>query len=285
MSGIRLTIPMKFTKARPVLRADTILPAAGALLLYDAAHGAGAWPSGKANGMVLPNIAADQASKLTGSPLNGVLEYAGANMALSRTPKGGLHVAPDSVAPLPAGNYARFNVPAALAEYIHNNLSHSYYLSQWTRATRISPGGGVPTFTGTIHQGSAAYLGSMWRNSNLDTYPRQDVGNEQLLGRRTEPVTLGQPNLGNIAVSKWTGTAPETPAQIYTLPFMLGMTGAIRSANSQPALIVYRCYLEDLTVSGRSYTEADAADAEAYTREVRTAGGRYYGDTYTAPTN
>ncbi len=49
--------------------------------------------------------------------------------------------------------------------------------------------------------------------------------------------------------------------------------------------IIYRVYLEDLTVSGRTHTDVDAIDYAYYTRQVLTAGGRYYGDTYTNPTS
>ena len=45
---------------------------------------------------------------------------------------------------------------------------------------------------------------------------------------------------------------------------------------------LYRFYLEDLTVSGRTYAEVDAMDNALYTQEVLTPGGRYYGDTQTS---
>jgi hypothetical protein len=38
------------------------------------------------------------------------------------------------------------------------------------------------------------------------------------------------------------------------------------------------------TVSGRTYEQVAAIDQALYTKEVLTAGGRYYGDTYTNPT-
>jgi len=40
-------------------------------------------------------------------------------------------------------------------------------------------------------------------------------------------------------------------------------------------------YLEDLTVSGRTYADVDALDNALYT-EAFGAGGAYSGDTYTA---
>lgn len=49
------------------------------------------------------------------------------------------------------------------------------------------------------------------------------------------------------------------------------------------AFLFYRAYIEDLTVSGRSYAAVDALDYAEYTKQVTTAGGRYYADTYTDP--
>lgn len=63
-------------------------------------------------------------------------------------------------------------------------------------------------------------------------------------------------------------------------------TGAGSGANKDKAAswIFRRLYLEDLTVSGRTYDQVAAIDQALYTKEVLTAGGRYYGDTYTNPT-
>ena len=52
----------------------------------------------------------------------------------------------------------------------------------------------------------------------------------------------------------------------------------------KPSRAVYRMYIEDLTVSGRTYAQVDAIDYAQFTKDVLTVGGRYYGDTYTDPT-
>jgi len=54
-------------------------------------------------------------------------------------------------------------------------------------------------------------------------------------------------------------------------------------ASGQVSGVIYRAYMEDLQVSGRSYAAVDAIDFEQFTKHVLTAGGRYYGDTYTDP--
>lgn len=40
---------------------------------------------------------------------------------------------------------------------------------------------------------------------------------------------------------------------------------------------------EALTVSGRTYAQADAADVDYYSTVVMTPGNRYHNDTWTAP--
>ncbi|MCB4842518.1 hypothetical protein LHV18_18025, partial [Providencia rettgeri] len=50
-----------------------------------------------------------------------------------------------------------------------------------------------------------------------------------------------------------------------------------------PAWIFYRAYIEDLTVSGRTWDEVNAIDKAMYEKEVISVGGRYFGDTFTAP--
>ena len=54
-------------------------------------------------------------------------------------------------------------------------------------------------------------------------------------------------------------------------------------ANKLHSWILYRTYVEDLSVSGRTYAEVDALDYALYEKHVLTADGRYYGDTYTDP--
>lgn len=49
-----------------------------------------------------------------------------------------------------------------------------------------------------------------------------------------------------------------------------------------PSHIFYRFYIEDLTVSGRSYATVDALDLALFTAAF-AAGGRYYNDTFTSP--
>lgn len=256
---------------------DSVMPEnSGTLVLFDASHSLGAWPSGVAAGMALPNLASAQATALTGKALSGVMEIGGTvgDFTLTRTAKKGLHVSPRTGSL--TDSYCRFAVPG-LAEYVFKNPDHSYYLSQWTKATR---NGESSSFTGTISTAYNSYLASLYRREAglLGAYPAQFTDASNLLGSRVGTQAIGQAALSNVATSGWVGTKQATAAAINAYPFMLGRTGPAQSTVGHPALVIYRCYIEDLTASKRTYAEADAADAAAFTRECMTPGGRYYGD-------
>jgi hypothetical protein len=75
---------------------------------------------------------------------------------------------------------------------------------------------------------------------------------------------------------------------ITTLRNTLAMWGALNAystamggSTAAPSFILYRFYLEDLTVSGRSYAEVDAIDYALWQTDFG-AGGRFAGDTFTA---
>jgi hypothetical protein len=63
-----------------------------------------------------------------------------------------------------------------------------------------------------------------------------------------------------------------------------GSASAGTNKDKTDSHIIYRFYLEDLTVSGLSYATVDALSRAEDTKHVLTAGGRYYGDTFTDPT-
>lgn len=291
--GCRLSTFIKIPGVNPpasrprVDLADPILPDRGALLLLDASKPSGTWPSGATSGMTIPNLAAESARALTGNSLSGTWDVATTgSISAARTSKGGMHVVAGLQSPLPSGNYARIAMPAALAEYVFENLTHSFYLSQWTRATRVpAAGSGAPPFTASVAKSDSSYLASLYRDgTEVSAFPNAYFGTSQRLGYRMGTPAAGAANLNSVATAGWVGTKPVSSSEIQTLPFVLGRSGPVQATQqSQPSLILYRCYLEDLTASGRTFAEVDAADNAAFTREVLTSGGRYHGDTYNAP--
>jgi hypothetical protein len=55
-----------------------------------------------------------------------------------------------------------------------------------------------------------------------------------------------------------------------------------RDLSQQGRRVLYRAYIEDLTVSGRTYAQVQALDYALW-QAAFAPGGRYAGDTFTPP--
>lgn len=294
MPGLRITIPTTFTDTSlPILRADSLLPESGALILIDPAHPA-TGDLTLSSGMTVPNIAAALAAELaegtTGAmhpelAFGGIGTTATAKGVVELSDKGGIHTIMSPTASLVAGDGVVIRPSQSIVDYLVANTGHSYYVSLWMRPTRLAGLGmgytGLSLAT-TASSISAAKLYAI--NSSGDFYPTT----APRIGSAKLPATLaaGTSEFLNGAVSAYSGT-PEVSGSAardrtkawgvgHHLPFNILSGGS-------PSAILYRYYLEDLTVSGRTYAEVHALDHALYTQEVTTSGGRYYGDTYTDP--
>lgn len=275
LTGVTLTDP----DAPRLLSVDPI-ESAGSLLLLDPMHPTQQWASGAPADLdTVPNLLSAPLS--TGATATvrvrgGIL--AGGKGALERSTKGGLHgIVSQSVA-LASDDGMAIEVPAALAAYISANLDHSYYVSVWDRLTRALPNptnftvdyatGGSTTTNGLMHAAQSTWYGAVSAVSNQDV-----LGNT--VGARFANASIG----GSKAVSS---TATRTPCWGAPASSPNNTNLATRNLN-WPSFVFYRLYMEDLTVSGRTYAEVHAIDYQQFTKHVLTPGGRYYGDTFTDP--
>lgn len=271
---------------------DGILPNAGALLLVDPKHPAQQWASGlPADLALLPNLAEAQANGLGIAQAKPVFNYTPSAGVLlgERTSKGGVH-AILTAANVPADNFGMgIGMSDAMAAYILANPTHAFYFSSWFRCTRAR------TDTGGLTQAPVFAV----TNTSADATNRfvrvtTGVGGGTSLGSRTSNMGTGLtgPMFFDAAFNAWQGTPPAGTSSLVRHVFRVGrpVTGGAGgsyisdpNAVGGPSYAFYRAYVEDLTVSGRSYATVDALDFAAYTKEVLTAGGRYYGDTFTDP--
>lgn len=269
---------------------DPIVPVSGAVMLTEVAHPVSAWPDGTpSSGALLPNLVLDQAQAqfplLTADQLKPSLllgsTWPGKGL-VERTSKGGLHLARNTVVG-DANTIARLQVPTELitTNGMQSVLSHSFFASLWGRVTKAyaadwSSGGAMHTAFGS---NGSAYFGFYSRRTTGETnYPTDTrrVGWRQS-GAINTATTVG-PLLQNTAVANL--VAPTTRNIIIHAGNDLIPTA---DYGKNTSLVFYRFYLEDLTVSGRTYAEVDAIDNAMFTDEVLTSGGRYYGDTFTDP--
>lgn len=251
----------------------------GTLLFVDLSNVSVVQPGFLGNGTVIPNLAARTASSLTGvsdlsllhpsltvnfTPQQGFVEL---------TAKKGVHIATSETETLTAK--AAIVIPDAIKTYIRANPTHSYYISMQRRVTKRR-------VTATDYQ--------RFRISRVTA----NTANNLFIFRvtATNPIT-GQPtNIGvnpvgtpgqdyevgeryrSIGVNSWTGIVAETNAA------MLADYQVQAGSGSE---ILYNLFIEDLTVSGRTYAQVDAIDKAKFDKNFYNAG-RFTNDVWTPPT-
>ena len=299
VTGLKITLPVAFTDLTlPIVQDDAILTS-GSLLLLDAGHSLGGFGVGvPANAALLPNVAWKQAAAVLGSgsasSLSGVVARAGGagSVLAERSTKGGLHVIVSNVAHV-LGDGIAISAPAAIVSYLYNNPAHASYVSIWQRVTRTGTVGVVErhNYIGdktlvTSYRSQFYSIGAA-----TGTYPSAGTSPASYTGAHASVTeTAGGGLFQALGTSPAVGAALTAPNYVANMAIH-GWTGAEATLAATPGAdlqkvssrITYRMYLEDLTVSGRTYAQVDAIDFAKYTTDVVNAGGRFNGDTYTAP--
>lgn len=265
----------------PKLVAVDPLECAGSLALYEPGHPINPFAGVPVNNSVFPNLLLGSAQAMIPTATAGDLaavfylgsEITGTKGKVERSAKGGLHqIRSQTVAATSTANKSVFSCnPTAIHDYLVANPTHDAFISQWGRITRPPLAGGNQTAAGM-----PATAGDWFK-----FFIRADVGSSTeyptsavRIGFRhsnNNPAALG-PVHQNMAVHP----APAPSATEHRIRFW--QMDSQSTDLLQPSAVFYRFYLEDLTVSGRSYAQVDALDYAEYTRQVLTPGGRYYGD-------
>ncbi|MCL4068788.1 hypothetical protein M3484_19680 [Pseudomonas sp. GX19020] len=290
--GKRLIIPGITSFTGPKIYADPIL-SKGSLLLWDPTHLSGGDAAGVANGASLANVAADIAARLIGiseaaarpTISNVGAEAGSATVTQSmkrRTAKGGLygvyskaHAVGDRLGQTNFGMLADF-----AKEYMWTN-DHMYFMSIWARSLRSGRVG-----TGSAASPLSAMHGSVSGSANqllINNGTIAAPSRQQGFSTNNALFDANAPRINNLARQGWAGTKPTLVNAVGPW-FMTGSYGSWAGSLNQPGWsgIIERCYIEDLTVSGRSYAEVDAIDFAIFTA-AHAAGGAWFGDTYPDP--
>lgn len=288
MTGRKLILSTTFTDTTlPVLPNVDPIETAGSLLLIEPGHPGGPWAAGvPANSATVPNllwqrgaaaIGSGDATTLAGSIIRAGLT--GSNGLVERTTKGGLHVI-NSLVNNSAGSGTDHAFKVDMGTVIKQHLStyyntHSLFISMWANVTRARVSGTTwnQYITNTLNNASFLKIVGLGTASATGALGAREA-NTSTTGLKIKNVA----RLGNT-------TAP-TLAQVDATTFAVGNVGGINTAarGLSPSIVFYRAYLEDLTISGRTYAQVDAIDNAEYTKHVLTVGGRYYADTFTDPT-
>lgn len=259
----------------------------GTLYLFKPANSKGYdSPEPPKPGTLLPNVgwraAADILKAGDRSSLSMVVEgtYTAEQVKTEITAKKGLHIMTSQTKMTAAkGFFAK--LPPLIAAYIlANSENHQFFFRLIEKITR-SPSGfndrrlGLEANSGP----SSNYLALMRSDTSLPT-----SGAKRLGGRLTQGGNLTGYIMRNIGVSGFTGSRPADGTVLTSHGLSVGPAMGFSSVglNASASTVLYEFEIEDLTVTGRTYAEADA-EALAYFNEVTGPGGRYAADTHSDP--
>lgn len=279
----------------PVIKVYDRILTDGSLVLFDTANPMGDWTAGvPADGGYIDNLARDFIGALiTASnedayrgPVSKSANLFTTKARFERTARGGLHGIVSQTQTINSGEGYAISLPNAAKQYVVNNPGHTYFISVWKRQTRSIKG------LDPVADRNPAFL-------SLAAYPSPDVNNLAVFsknginmanrtgyrgtGAESDQVEDWQ-GIYNAAGSGWNGTAPTSISSFYGY-----VTEFARPANGNstvsghPSFIFYRFYMEDLTVSGRSYATVDALDQALFDEAFNSSTGRYRNDHFSAP--
>ena len=226
-----------------------------------------------AGGLAASTAATSAFTRSTGNGSTGGGNDSSGKTKSERTTKGGLHgIISQSACTNSSDQVVVIRGGTDLTSYLTAFPAHSYYVSIWDRLTRVAltsePAESQIPFSPSS---TASYLYAI----RSATIQGGGLGTSQV---PAAPATLGN-RFRAAGISAVTGSGSA-----YTYPFAVGPsgpyynTGTNSYTNKAASRVLYRWYLEDLTVSGRTYAEVLAADYALY-QQAFGVGGRYYGDT------
>ncbi len=297
LNGITITNP----DAPSILQYDAI-ESKGSLLLFDGAAPTAPFVGVPETNATIFNVLRANAITLTGSTT--AVDFVVAQKSshslfrVERTLKGGIHgivtQAGAQDATVSGGGGAGGSLAyvlhgqSALGDYIRANPSHQFYTSIWSKTTRLGLTSSAPQSPFHFTNGVAATTNNFFHNQGGLFFPQSGV---TFIGRFAIP-SLDDINVANassvpynrFASLGFTGVNGNSPAASDRIQLGVGTFSAWNSLNfnKAPSRIIYRAYIEDLTVSGRTYAQVHALDKSLFDAAF-AVGGKFYGDTYTSP--
>lgn len=177
---------------------------------------------------------------------------------------------------------------SALLAAIYSNVSSAnknLYVSVWERVTRISGAGLAPLFKYFDSNASnyAAYLTTIKTSAVVAA---GSISSSKLGLTYLDSNIVSKPNAQQFCIKSLggTGVTPTTPFKLINgmdTPWS-GTAAGGQAFNNSPSRIIYRIYIEDLTLSGRTYEQVKAIDDAEFAKAF-AEGGRFYGDTWSDP--
>lgn len=312
--ALRLSLPGNPDPTLPLSKIDPILPDdGGAVWLVDVAHPAAAWPAGvPANGASIPNLVSLQPEcgidGLTPPPLSYVTDglITGPIGLVERTEKLGLHVIMSQTAQgdyythTSSKYYARIEnfkvgvTTTPFSTWLYGTdgsdgaWQHSWYQSIWLLPTRAALTGKSQYWVAELAVSASRHHTALVANPDIaSSSAHLPASGSGVRAGSIRNVAVGAPRFNAAASTGRFGTNPTGANGMIATAFEQGhhtsanLLTTAKEAN--PSMGFYRSYLEDLTVSGRTFEEVAALDQELFTIDCLTEGGRFYDDEYTSP--
>lgn len=204
--------------------------------------------------------------------------------------KGGIHFA---ISRTYAGDtYATLNnalvANAALQEKIRAALmgaNPNLFVSVWDRITRTASAASIAPNSSYISSAASTNDYGFFSRSD-ESIPRvssQSISSSHLGKIASDPSILNLHNKNNMNLKGVGGAGVLANTKIhFTLHGYVQPWASSQVVNKAASRIIYRIYVEDLTLSGRTYAEVKAIDDAEFTKAF-AAGGRFYGDTWSDP--
>lgn len=270
---------------------DPIENRLGSLFLWDA--GIQPFSSLPNIGNTIPNLLADY-SNASGNNLvleKGNLEQEFHDAYISRelTARKAIHfiVAQASTVPTYASLFNALSANANLQEKLRANAMGSnpnLYISVWKRITRVAPSGSdAPTFKYISSPSSLSdyvfYKQTGGINVNVSS---SSTSISKLNKTESDTTALNSQNYYQMNIKGYAGAGviSNTKAMLHISGFDTPWGGQFLNKSASHA--VYRIYIEDLNLSGRTFEQVKAID-DAEFEKAFAVGGRFYNDTWSDP--
>lgn len=287
-----LILPFETTGSVPVPPPASFLPPAGTpgvVALFEPGHAGSGKTGVPSTGDSFLDIAEARTAITLGGPSGGlgIVNTVPTTSTVSfaeRTAKGALHVA--SAHSGAASPYQSFSVGLGQPrrDYINarSAAGDTFFLGGYWAVTRVTKSGGTAYSTGL----PVAALRQTFDLANIleavgtvgaNAWPFPSDGS-RFVGSRAE--THGAFRYASVAAK-----GPMASGFAVANNFIvLGARDAI-TVNAAPSIAAYVIYTENLTASGRTFAQVDAALKADFTQRVLTPGGKYHGDSWTDPTS
>lgn len=296
MAGAQFVIDYEVSdNTIPILRNDPILTP-GSLALVDlsnpsiVAPATGVIPAGiTAN--YIPNVAWEEAKEVFGIGDANTLGFTATNFLsgiigkAEITTKKGIHAIVSQVNQTSGAQFFSLYLPQVYRDYFAANAAHKYFISSWRKKTRAYVAGLDFADMALYFQTTSKFLAmekplinSISGNGTVPATSRLASAINDLNPQIKNSYFSG----GTVGVIDAAATAKsDSGNSLFAAGGGLNAFGS-GQINKYHSVITYRVYIEDLTVSGRTYAEVDAIDNALFTAAF-ASGGKFFGDTFTDP--